>query len=222
MAATTGTRKLSSRSIARLPRPRHLRRIGGRPDALEHVDVGAGEEAVGLARGEDDSLHVVVVLELVEQPARSPPRRCLERVHRLARDIHASPRPRRRDASPATAPRALPIRCRSSSLPSRRLQYHRRPEPAGCARRAQRQLAAPSLELAQRLGDLPRAGRREGVADGDRAAVDVELLPVDVADLLAPAELLLRERYRSRRPGCCSGPAPRRPRACRSGRGPRA
>src|SRR5690606_16959696 len=97
-------------------------------------------------------------------------------------------RTRRRVASRSSV-RRLP----SSSPLSSRLEDHRRAQPAGRARRAQRELTAAPLELPQRLRDLPRARRRERMPDRDRAAVHVELVEVDLADRLAAPELLLRE-----------------------------
>ena len=73
-----------------------------------------------------------------------------------------------------------------------RLQHHGCAQAAGCAGGAKGQVAAATLELAEGLRDLPGAGRREGVADRDRAAGHVELVPIDFADLFGAAEVLLR------------------------------
>src|SRR5690606_15630092 len=100
-----------------------------------------------------------------------------------------SERRTRRRAASRSSVRRLP----SCSPLSSCFENHRRAQSAGCARRAERQLTAAALEFVQRLRDLTGARGREGMSERDRAAVDVELVEVDLADRLAASELLLGE-----------------------------
>jgi hypothetical protein len=64
--------------------------VGFGLDGLEHRDVGARDEAVLLAGGEDDRLDVRVVFDLVEHRRERVDEVRLERVHRLTGDVHAN------------------------------------------------------------------------------------------------------------------------------------
>src|SRR5690606_34641124 len=69
------------------------------------------------------------------------------------------------------------------------LQDHREAHPALGADRDQPELDVAADHLVRQGGDDPGAGRAEGMADRDRAAVDVGPLPVDLPDRLGPAQL---------------------------------
>src|SRR5262245_59372166 len=69
----------------------------------------------------------------------------------------------------------------------------RRAHAAADAHRHHHQLGAAALALDQRVADEARAAHAVGVAERDRAAVDVEAL-VGNADVVAAIEHLYRER----------------------------
>src|ERR1700733_46055 len=60
-------------------------------------------------------------------------------------------------------------------------------EPSAAAHRYQRQGGIPALELVQRCRDEPAPRGPDRVAQGDGAAVDVHLVPVDAMSLLPGA-----------------------------------
>ena len=100
------------------------------------------------------------------------------REHRDPVAAHAQARRRRRRAPARRRPRSIRPLQRSCI----HLQNDRRAEAAGGARRDERVPSAAPLQLAQHGGDHARPRRRERMADGDRAAVHVELRVVDLAD----------------------------------------
>src|SRR3954454_8865108 len=61
------------------------------------------------------------------------------------------------------------------------------------ADRGDRHAAAPALELVRRVADDAAARAAERVADRDRAAVDVDLLGIEVAPQLQAGEALRGE-----------------------------
>src|SRR5262245_54747368 len=66
--------------------------------------------------------------------------------------------------------------------PSRRLQDDRAALPAADAHRGEAELRAPAAHLAGERQNEPVRRGADRVAERDRAAVDVRLLPVDFAD----------------------------------------
>src|SRR5579864_936851 len=60
-------------------------------------------------------------------------------------------------------------------------------EGPAAAHRHECQVGVPTLELVQSSGDQAASGRAHGMADGDGAAVDVDLVPVDPVHLLPRA-----------------------------------
>src|SRR5256885_4566595 len=77
------------------------------------------------------------------------------------------------------------------------LQHHRHPHPARGADGEEAVLLPAVLQLVADGGDDARAGRAEGMSEGDGAAGAVDLLRVDLADRLGAAELLLGDLLRA-------------------------
>src|SRR5438046_2298315 len=76
--------------------------------------------------------------------------------------------------------KSAPVCVASEPSPSRRdaLEQRRLPLPDPDAQRRQPVAAAPPAELVQKRHDKARAGHPEGVAERDRAAVDVHLFGI--------------------------------------------
>src|SRR5205085_11679627 len=66
--------------------------LGLRLDAAEHLDVRADDEAVRLARGEDDGLDRGIAAQLREGPLEVLLERAAQRVDALAFDVHQEQR----------------------------------------------------------------------------------------------------------------------------------
>src|SRR5205809_736663 len=79
------------------------------------------------------------------------------------------------------------------------LHSERGTEPARGALRDESCSTASAFQLVEHGGELARAGRGEGMADGDRSAVHVELTFVHLADRLLAPELFFREFFRLER-----------------------
>src|SRR5829696_3020342 len=79
------------------------------------------------------------------------------------------------------------------ALPSNALDDDRRGHTAGGAHRHQPSLEVAPFQFVQHRADQDRAGRPDGVAERDRAAIDVDLLTVE---LEIPDELFGDDRKR--------------------------
>ena len=206
MAATIGFGNALDAVEHRLAVARELlgrRRVA---DGLHHLDLRAGDEAVGLPAREDERLHRGVPLEPVEELDELEHQLGVDRVHPLARDRRrgASRRRRRsRRGSGGQPPRVASARHHGRLLAHARSHSRSRTSaaPSAPAAHTVRSACCPlrRSELAQRLEDHPRAGGGERVAERDRAAVHVELRGIDLAERLLAPELLLGERLRGER-----------------------
>ena len=231
MAATTGFgKRLQPVEIAAWPLAAGPRPSAAVCAACEHLDRGAGDEAFLLAAREHHRLD-----------RRSPSSRsedARELLGHLGSSVFTGSRPERPGGRRPRRP--PPRRGSSSTSPKPRLSSpllrsctppfveeppsHSRSSTTAAPRPPAAQTVSSACcfllrrELAQGLEDHPRARGRERVAEGDGAAVDVELGRVDLADRLPRAESSCSANFGARqRPAGWRAPGPRTPRACRRG-----
>ena len=219
MAATTGLAKRSSRSKPAWASRESSAASAASLHVAQHLDLGAGDEAVLLAAGD---------ARWPSPPGPSRARRGPRRTRRRSPGRGCSPA--RRGRRRGRWPRRPGSRRGSSSMSLvvmsglRTVEDDRGAEPAGGADGEQRVAPLAARQLPQRLGDHAGAGGAEGVAERDRPAVGVEPGRDRSRRAARRGPASPRRTSGRRRPGGWRAPGPRRPRAsprcpCRRGRG---